>query len=119
MADVFAVEKAGEQHEQKAADLDTEVRRLRVRLTALTVAQWQQVPDGQEITRRGLVSEAVRQLCALTEPPADAPAVWEADEAELPSRLAALLEAAQPRRAASPQHTEGALRIAVGLRRSL
>ncbi len=119
MTDVFAAGPVSEQHRQKAADLETEVRRLRVRLASLTVDAWSQVPDGEKLDRRRLVQAAVRQLCTLTGPPPGAPEIWEADEAQLPFRLFALLEAAQPRRGAHEDHTAAALALAEQLRRSL
>lgn len=119
MSDVFAAQQASEQHRQKAADLETEVRRLRVRLVSLTVDAWSQVPDGQQLNRQQLVAAAVRQLCDLTAPPEGAPEIWKADEAQLPFRLFALLEAAQPRRGAGEEHTAAALALAESLRRSL
>lgn len=119
MGDVFAARPVSEQHRQKAADLETEVRRLRVRLVSLTVDAWSQVPDGQQMSRRQLVAAALRQLCDLTDPPAGAPEIWKADEAQLPFRLFALFEAAQPRRGAGEGHTAEALALAENLRLSL
>lgn len=124
--------------EQTAADLLTEVRRLRIRLTQLSGSDLGEpasapVPDGGSAaeaastsaapspavapgSRREAVYSALAALAALDDAPAEVPQLG---DRVLADQLTVLLADCLPDAGAPAEQTEAAFEIAVALRRAL